>query len=854
VKEESTRIGLSKSELLGANLLHAKDSQLQQCVFVSHAVEQTAASGGQKALQPSEKIGIWMKTLEKTHLSHRDDSKVMWRIKESYKKNFVIKPENVPESYFENQGRMLLEEGYGHVYIRPEMRDEMVRIIQKDQEVSLYRWIDYFTSPDSDVYPTWAKYWAFMGMANLSSYDKEKQKFGKRNDTTVAPYPDLNYEALALAIDLVIKKAYRENIPADENDNKFKTMLGNANFGEFYAYFLQKLQENHVEGGEFENTRGKWVKYAQGSDHLPLVKSLEGYNTGWCTAGELTAEIQLQTGDFYVYYSYDREGKPKVPRVAIRMDGYNQIAEIRGVAKHQNLDPYIGDVVSEKLEEFPDKDMYLKKTQDMKRLTAIEKQVNRGDELSIDDLRFLYQTNGPITGFGHEEDPRIGEIQQRRNKRKDLALIFNCSESEISLTQEEALSKSNKFYYGNIELFGFNNAPDKVWQTEQIIGNFRATGIQISEGTILPKIIQGDLILNRQTSAKGITFPQEIEGSIQLDKLTSAERLMLPSSIGGSLDLSALESAQGLVLPDKIGGNLCLSSLTSAEGLVLPSSIGGGIVFGRLKSAKGLVLPDKIGGGGIYFSSLTSAEGLTLPRRIDGSLDLGALESTQGLVLPDKIGVNLCLSSLTSAEGLVLPRSIGGNLDLGALESTQGLVLPDKMGGLCLSSLTSADGLKLPRQMSGSLSLGSLTSAEELVLPRRIGGELNLGNLKYGKGLIMPRRIGGDLNLSALKYSEGLKLPGQVAGSLSLGSLTSAEGLMLPRSIGGSLDLSALESAQGLVLPDKIGGDLYLSSLTSAEGLILPQQVEGNIDLCNLTSIEGLVLPQKAKKIIYYCE
>ena len=58
----------------------------------------------------------------------------------------------------------------------------------------------------------------------------------------------------------------------------------------------------------------------QGSDHMKLVKSLEGKDTGWCTAGASTAKTQLEGGDFYLYYSYDSEGNPTIPRIAIRME------------------------------------------------------------------------------------------------------------------------------------------------------------------------------------------------------------------------------------------------------------------------------------------------------------------------------------------------------------------------------------------------------------------------------------------------------------------------------------------------------------------------------------------------------
>ena len=92
--------------------------------------------------------------------------------------------------------------------------------------------------------------------------------------------------------------------------------------------------------------------YRQGSDHLPLVNSLKGMNTGWCTAGEKTAEAQLRDGDLHVYYSIDQNNKLTIPRIAIRMEG-NRIGEVRGVAADQNLDSAIAgaDILQMKLAE-----------------------------------------------------------------------------------------------------------------------------------------------------------------------------------------------------------------------------------------------------------------------------------------------------------------------------------------------------------------------------------------------------------------------------------------------------------------------------------------------------------------------
>jgi hypothetical protein len=73
---------------------------------------------------------------------------------------------------------------------------------------------------------------------------------------------------------------------------------------------------------------------------------LNGYRTGWCTATG-SAPYQLQAGDFYVFYSTNRKGEDKVPRIAIRMEG-DRVAEIRGIDAQQELEQDLVETMEEK--------------------------------------------------------------------------------------------------------------------------------------------------------------------------------------------------------------------------------------------------------------------------------------------------------------------------------------------------------------------------------------------------------------------------------------------------------------------------------------------------------------------------
>ena len=599
-----------------------------------------------------ERLLNYFNRLEKIHKrvsesKNKSDEKLL---KGFYYDLYVIKPEDIPESYFQNQVKLARERGYGNIRLTNEDKKRMTDQVIEDQKHSLDKWIEYFLyDEESKSYEMWEKYWVFQGLQNLGKYDKATYKFSKRDKTTVYPFPPVEREFIFTTLHLM-----EDYIKDKKGDEEIKSALGSGNFKILYEYVIKqsmlkdKLQSNTISG--------KWVKYEQGSDYNILRDSLQGYYTGWCTAaGENFAKSQLAGGDFYVYYSFDNNGEAKIPRIAIRMDGKNKIGEIRGIADRQNMEPEMMPILEEKLKEFPDRDKYLKKEHDMKLLTLIDKKVNNNIELTLDELKFLYEIDSKIEGFGYEKDPRINEIKSKRNIKKDYALIFDVKEEEVALSQEEWEENPNKF-----------------------------------------KVLVSDLYLWLLVKPNGLVLPHHINGSLFLSALTSAEGLVLPQNIGGDLYLTRLTSVEGLVLPQSIGDSLFLSALTSAESLVLPQSIGGDLDIHNLDSAESLVLPQNIGGN-LYLSNLTSAKGLVLPQSIGGSLMLSGLTSANGLVLPQSVGDDLFLDNLTSAEGLVLPQSVGGYLDIHNLDSAESLVLPQNIGGgLDLSGLTSANGLVLP--------------------------------------------------------------------------------------------------------------------------------------------------------------
>ena len=461
----------------------------------------------------------------------------------------TIRPEDIPDSHFENNQRIIAELGYGQWAIPDDVRAQEGEIIAADQASSLQEWANYLTNAQTE-YPNWFRYWVFdsvakMGVFMAAEYDDQGNetkpaRYGTRTKETTAPFAELNREALAYVHDAMSNKLKGESI----DDEKLNQLAQNGNFSKLYTLALSEVRTS-MSPELRKEIRGSWRKFNQiegsysanydvgeedttisdNTTAKALTSSLRGFGTGWCTAGTKTAEAQLADGDFYVYYTKDADGDDTVPRIAIRMED-GQVAEVRGVAAGQNLEGSLEGIASEMLQTLPGGDKYYDKVADMKQLTDMHKRWKQDQHVpfTADELRFLYEIDRPINSFGYGDDPRIDEMKKGRDKRADLALVFGCPPGQITLTSEEFLAAKDAvvYHYGHLSLGGLK-------------------------------------------SAEGLTLPEAIGDSLDLSGLTSAEDLTLPGIIYGGLYLGCLTSAEGLSLPEEIGGDLNLSGLTRGE-------------------------------------------------------------------------------------------------------------------------------------------------------------------------------------------------------------------------------------------------------------------------------------------------
>ena len=312
------------------------------------------------------------------------------------------------------------------------------------------RWSGYLRSKENGhSYPDWFKVYVWESLKKMGEFDEESGKFKKRTKSTVAPWPELNAEALSYVYDNVSKGVIQGE---DIEDKQMVELLNRGNFAAMYAYAIYSTEVGGLTPELREITDGSWVKYdriegeyrpnysyrrtqkgCEATDKslvdsdtaMRLAESLQGKGTRLCTAGTHTAAHQLSKGDFYVYYTPDNDGNDTMPRVAIRMEG-DQVAEVRGIAPRQNVEDNLLDVVAEKLNTLPGGGEYFKKVEQMRRLTEIDNRVKAGGELTAEDLEFLW-FGERIRGFGLYEDSRVDKLLENRCREDDFDSVLRSA-------------------------------------------------------------------------------------------------------------------------------------------------------------------------------------------------------------------------------------------------------------------------------------------------------------------------------------------------------------------------------------------------------------------------------------------
>lgn len=544
--------------------------------------EYTVSRSASKNATPTDKISGYLERLEDIHNSVKDNEHKLNLLKQFYYEKYIIK--ELPDNYSAFRQRIARERGLGSLKVN---KREMLKRVQEGQKKSLDKWIDYLTSDEAN-YPIWFKNYAFRGMLKLSRFDRDTLSFGKRTKTTTEPYIEIDTDVL----DSVYQTLENEIGGNHLTEVQEEAIQNGESFGKLYAFYIKKNYNKEKSG--------IWIRYKKGSDYHKLEDDLQGKNTGWCTADEMSAKEQLLAGDFYVYYTKDKDGEYAVPRIAISMEDHI-IVEVRGIKGDQGLEDEMIPIVSNKLSEFPDKNRYLKRAFDMKKMTVIDKKQKNGEVLTRAELKFLYEFEKPIQGFGMERDPRIDEVKEKRNILEDYAKILSVDTSQLSLVRSleelENCTSENVIYIGNLEIDKDNyerlKQKEKLKNIIVVTGDVKCSKLEEANAFEKLKSIGGSAYFDSVEDGKMPKNLQYVIKDIYFEHLKKADGLNI-LNVGGHACLDSLIDATAINLQN-VDGNLYCDSLVDSTGFKSLQNVGGDFYVPRLENFTGFTSLYSIG-------------------------------------------------------------------------------------------------------------------------------------------------------------------------------------------------------------------------------------------------------------------
>ena len=143
--------------------------------------------------EKKERLESYLNKLNRVQRKAISKEEHLGTLKRLYYDRYIIKPENIPDSYFKSIEKRYLDEGHGHHnLVNPDsetdkrLKEEHINVIIREQKDSLDTWLNYFFSKDSDYLPMWAKVWAFQGMLKIGKNNPKEAEIIAANELRTA--------------------------------------------------------------------------------------------------------------------------------------------------------------------------------------------------------------------------------------------------------------------------------------------------------------------------------------------------------------------------------------------------------------------------------------------------------------------------------------------------------------------------------------------------------------------------------------------------------------------------------------------------------------------------------------------
>ena len=386
----------------------------------------------------------YLSRLDRIIKKHGD--KAEQKIWEASAESVVMDFEDIPDSYWKQQEQILRDNGQGRELSRSEKEILADDLIEKQRE-SITSWTNYLGDKNCP-YPLWFKVYAFDGISKMSNaLNLDDANYDRRDHTTALSFPKLNAEILA--------KVYRQInnfygvdkedwLKKNSDDEKLVSLVKSANFPKLYAKELLDTKVILKTPERAEDVHGDWFEYKLG-DEEEIADLAEG--TRWCVVDPNVAHNYLTYGQFinpgednnyddddwedddqteypeakFIIFRLEDPNSPGVyasnGSASIRLDPDGTVAEVSGLNDGQAVEDALVPTVKKKTLSLPGGEKYLQKFDDKQTLIRLDKKMKKGQDLTKEELSFLYELDRPIATLDtyNRRDPRIPELKEKYN-------------------------------------------------------------------------------------------------------------------------------------------------------------------------------------------------------------------------------------------------------------------------------------------------------------------------------------------------------------------------------------------------------------------------------------------------------
>ena len=444
---------------------------------------------------------------------------------EASAENVVMDYEDIPDAYWKQQEQILRDNGQGRELSRYEKEILAEDLIDKQRQ-SITSWANYLSDKNCP-YPLWFKVYAFDGISKMSNaLNLDDADYSRRDNTTALSFPKLNAEILA-KVYRQINDFYgvdKENwLSKHSDDEKLVSLVKSANFPKLYAKELVDTKVILKTPERTEDVHGDWFEYKLG-DEEEIANLAEG--TRWCVVDPNVAHNYLVYGEYghsrstradeesnskakFIIFRLEDPNAPGIfasnGSASIRLDPNGKVAEISGLNEGQAVEDALVPIVKEKTLSLPGGEKYLQKFDDKQALIRLDKKMEKGEDLTKEELSFLYELDRPIATLDtyNEEDPRIPELKEKYGIEYALEKGVDVNKLVSSLeSQDIAKNLDSLLEHGadiNVNELVSSLYPDDIVDN---LGTLLRNGADIDVNELASSLDIDDILLNLGTFLK----------------------------------------------------------------------------------------------------------------------------------------------------------------------------------------------------------------------------------------------------------------------------------------------------------------------------------------------------------------